>query len=140
MTNSSFIDKFFKLIHLMFWPIIWYKLSFISSSSINDNLFYIFFVTSFVFVILIIYSNIKNKISLQGNIYDLYRLGTTFAFMSSLYSMLIVPKDVTWLLLKILFTIIYFYVSFLNLFKAKSAEGVVGLVGSTLLFVITIFY
>ncbi|WP_243444913.1 hypothetical protein [Romboutsia maritimum] len=138
MDKNNFFDNYFKLLTLLFWPIILYKWLFIANESVEYKLFIIFAILSIIYIISFLFIFYKDKnIKL---ITILYRISTLLAFLFTLGSFLLFPKNLFWLYLKMLFLILYFYFSCVKVSKYKIDEGVVGIIGSILLLVITIFY
>lgn len=138
MINSKFFDNYFKLLTLLFWPIIWYKWVALSIESIEITIFLLYCSLAIIFMVLYIFFARKNDETKY--IVVLYRVSTLFAFISTLFSFVLFPKSYLWLYLKIIFVLIYFYCSCLKVYKYKIEEGVVGILSSLLLILITLLY
>ena len=137
MYKEKLFDNYFKFLALLFWPIMWYKWIVISNGTLENMLFTIYAIIAIVFIIL--YSVfIKYKDITQIDFF--YRISTLLAFIFTLFSFLIYPKSLFFLYLKIIFTGIYLYYSIVKTLKFKDDEGVVGIMSSLLLIVITLFY
>lgn len=135
MTRETFIDKFFKFLVLLFWPIVWYNVVSIPKFETVIFMFGLFSILSIIYITIIIY-NFK----LFEKITVLYRISTLIAFILFLCSYLIFSKSILLLSLKLIFIAIYFYISCLKNFKYKMNEGVVGILSAILLITITFSY
>lgn len=139
MINSSkFIDNYFKFLVLLFWPIIWYKWTIISTYTIDLTLVMAFSILSIIYFILYLYFCYKKqKIE---KIIVIYRITLVLSFISTLFSFLLYPTSILLLLIKIIFIGICFYYSCLKVFKYKLEEGLVGILSCILLLIITFLY
>lgn len=135
MINNKFIDNYFKLLFLCFWPIIWYELIFVSDPFIKSILVTLYCIATLIYIPLIIFfkDNIKSII-----LY--YRISTVITFIFTLFSLLLFPTSILFLVLKTIFVFIYLYLSYTKLFKYKIEEGLVGVLASLLLLVIMFRY
>ncbi|AVD35489.1 TPA: hypothetical protein JD074_03495 [Clostridioides difficile] len=138
MYKEKLFDNYFKFLALFFWPIMWYKWIVISNGTLENMLFTTYAIIAIVFIILYSVSMIKYKDITQIDFF--YRISTLLAFIFTLFSFLIYPKSLFFLYLKIIFTGIYLYYSIVKTLKFKDDEGVVGIMSSLLLIVITLFY
>ncbi|PBG70048.1 hypothetical protein BGV02_10740 [Clostridioides difficile] len=138
MYKEKLFDNYFKFLALLFWPIMWYKWIVISNGTLENMLFTIYEIVAIVFIILYSVFMIKYKDITQIDFF--YRISTLLAFIFTLFSFLIYPKSLFFLYLKIIFTGIYLYYSIVKTLKFKDDEGVVGIMSSLLLIVITLFY
>lgn len=138
MDNANFLDKFFKVLVLLFWPIIWFKWQLLADDFITISLFTIYLSLSIVYLILLTYSNKRYK-NIEKIVF-LYRLSTLSAFLFTLLSFLLFPKNLFLLFLKMVFILIYFYCSFIKVYKYHIDEGVVGVLSALLLTTIAILY
>lgn len=138
MYKEKLFDNYFKFLALLFWPIMWYKWIVISNGTLENMLFTTYAIIAIVFIILYSVSMIKYKDITQIDFF--YRISTLLAFIFTLFSFLIYPKSLFFLYLKIIFTGIYLYYSIVKTLKFKDDEGVVGIMSSLLLIVITLFY
>lgn len=138
MYKEKFFDNYFKFLALFFWPIMWYKWIVISNGTLENTLFTAYTIVAIIYIILYSRFIIKYKDITQIDFF--YRISTLLAFMFTLFSFLIYPKSLFFLYLKIVFTGIYFYYSIVKTLKFKHEEGIVGIMASILLIVITLFY
>lgn len=138
MINDKFFDNYFKLLTILFWPIIWYKWVAFTIEPVEIFIFVLYFSLAVIFMILHIFFSKKNDDT--KHIVVLYRISTLFAFISTLFSFVLFPTSYIWLYLKIIFVLIYFYCSYLMVYKYKIEEGVVGILSSLLLILITLLY
>lgn len=138
MYKEKLFDNYFKFLALLFWPIMWYKWIVISNGTLENMLFTTYAIVAIVFIILYSAFMIKYKDITQIDFF--YRISTLLAFIFTLFSFLIYPKSLFFLYLKIIFTGIYLYYSMVKTLKFKHDEGVVGIMSSLLLIVITLFY
>ena len=138
MYKEKLFVNYFKFLALLFWPMMWYKWIVISNGTLENMLFTIYAIVAIVFIILYSVFMIKYKDITQIDFF--YRISTLLAFIFTLFSFLIYPKSLFFLYLKIIFTGIYLYYSIVKTLKFKDDEGVVGIMSSLLLIVITLFY
>lgn len=138
MYKEKFFDNYFKFLALFFWPIMWYKWIVISNGTLENTLFTAYTIVAIIYIILYSRFIIKYKDITQIDFF--YRISTLLAFIFTLFSFLIYPKSLFFLYLKIVFTGIYFYYSIVKTLKFRHEEGIVGIMGSILLIVITLFY
>nr|UWI51395.1 hypothetical protein NZ312_06750 [Clostridioides difficile] len=138
MYKEKFFDNYFKFLALFFWPIMWYKWIVISNGTLENTLFTAYAIVAIIYIILYSRFIIKHKDITQIDFF--YRISTLLAFIFTLLSFLIYPKSLFFLYLKIVFTGIYFYYSIVKTLKFRHEEGIVGIMGSILLIVITLFY
>ncbi|WP_024620611.1 hypothetical protein [Metaclostridioides mangenotii] len=139
MKDTKYIDNYFKILSLAFWPIIWYKWIVISNEIIEISLVTIYSILCVIYTFHFIYLKTKCNYEID-KIEVYYNFSTILAFISTLYSFLIFPKNLTFLYLKIALICAYFYFSVLKAIRYKREEGIVGIMGSLLLAVITVFY
>ena len=137
MVNEKLLDNFFRGLTLFFWSIIWYKWVAISIEYIELTLCTLFTLLSLLYIILVSWSYKKNTIS---KIDLLYKISTLLAFISTLFSFVLFSKSYFYLYLKIFFVLIYFYCSCIKVYKYNKDEGIVGILASLLLIVLTLLY
>ncbi len=137
MINEKVLDNFFRGLTLFFWSIVWYKWVAISIKSIELTLVTLFSLLSLLYIILVSLSYKKNTIH---NIDSLYKISTLLAFISTLFSFVLFSKSYFYLYLKIFFVLIYFYCSCIKVYKYNKDEGIVGILASLLLIVLTLLY
>lgn len=139
MNSERFFDNYFKLLSLIFWPIIWYKWVVISNTRIEISLCLLYLTLSVFYILSFLYFYLKKPHN-YAKIVVSYRMSTILAFVFTLFSFLMYPKNLIFLFLKLFFIVIYFYISCIKVVKYRIDEGVVGVIASLLLIVITIFY
>ncbi|WP_296644847.1 hypothetical protein, partial [Romboutsia sp. 13368] len=134
--NIEFFEKYFKFLFLSFWAMIWYELVFVSDAFIKTILVstYCIITSIYIFSIIFIKRNIMKNITLY------YRVSILCSFISTLFSLLLFPTSIFFLILKIIFILICLYFSYTKLFKYKIEEGLVGMLSSILLLIITFCY
>lgn len=128
----------FRGLTLLFWPIIIYKWIFISNIYIERNAFFVFYILSILYMIIIGALQIKNKVFEKIVIY--YRITTLISFILTLATFLLYPTNITLMLLKIFSIFTYLYISYIGVYKYKNEEYVVGMISSILLLAISICY
>ena len=134
--NIEFFDKYFKFLFLSFWAMVWYELVFVSDTFIKTILVstYCIFTSIYIFFILFIKKDTIKNITLY------YRISILCSFISTLFSLLLFSTSIFFLITKLIFILIGLYFSYTKLFKYKIEEGLVGILSSTLLLVITFYY
>jgi hypothetical protein len=137
--SSRFLENYFRILSLAFWPIIWYKWIAITDRFLEISLVCSFSLMSILYVILFLYIGHKGYYHIE-RIEVLYRFSTIIAFISTLLSFVSFPRNVTALLIKMGILLIYFLVSLRWVVKYKNDQGVVGIMASILLTIITLYY
>ena len=134
----GFIEIYFRLVSILFWPIYWYKWTVITVENFNNVLFNIYGVIDLAFIVLlVIFFLFKRRETLW---YFLFSLSMAGFYIVSLYSFIIVPVDINWLYIKIGTIIVTMVISW-NLLKRDGNDvGVVGLLSGVLLLIMTYFY
>jgi len=138
LNKENLFEYYFRLLTLLFWPIICYKWIFIQNITIESILFIIYSFIASIFIVLIILNFIINKDIFNINLY--YRVSTIISYILTLCSFLLYPTNIPILLFKFISIIIYFYFSSKIVFKFNNEEGVVGMISSLLLIAIAICY
>lgn len=138
MKKEYFFEMSFRVLTLIFWPIIIYKWIFIPNIYLERSSFLIFSILAIIYILSISILQIKYKFS--DNIVIYYRVSTLISFILTLASFLLYPTNITLMWLKLLSIFIYFYISSKNVYSHKIQECVVGMISSILLFVISICY
>ena len=137
MNKTKFFDDYFKILVLLFWPIIWFKSVFLATDTISFAFFIIYLALAIIYFIAFTYSSlVKNNCE---KIVYFYRISTLLAFIFTLLSFLLFPTNVSLLLIKMIFLAIYFYFSCLMVYKYNNDEGVVGMLSVFLLIAIVLF-
>jgi hypothetical protein len=135
MTNTKFIDDFFKFLTLLFWPIVWYNYVVIPKIETEIFMFTIFTLFSIIYIFLLLH-NFKKF----DKIVVLYKVSTLITFIVFLCSYLLFSKNIILLFVKLVFIFAYFYISYIKNFKYKMNEGVVGILSALMLITITFSY
>lgn len=138
MKQENFFEIYFRVLTLLFWPIIIYKWIFISNYYLERNLFGLYSLLAILYIIIIIISQIKN--TFLDNIIIYYRVSTLISYILTLAAFLLFPTNLTLMLIKILSISIYLYISCKNVFTHNIDECVVGIISSILLFALSICY
>ena len=136
--NLGFLEVFFRFTCMLFWPLYWYKWSVITIANYNEILFNIYLVVSGLFLIVCTMVYIIKK-STTG-IYYLYRMVLILTYLESLYSFMVVPRNIEALYVKIILCVLLLLVSNKLIKKDKNDTGVVGILSSILILVLTYFY
>ena len=82
--NIEFFEKYFKLLFLSFWAMIWYELVFVSDVLIKTALVSIYCIITSIYIFSIIF--IKKDIMKNITLY--YRVSILCSFISTLFSLL----------------------------------------------------
>ncbi|SFE16332.1 hypothetical protein [Peptostreptococcus sp. D1] len=136
--SLSFLELYFRLICLVFWPIYWYDWIVITIQNYNLILFNIYFAMDIIFIVFLIIKRFVNAKATKW--YFCFMLTTSLAYLVSLYSNMIAPRDVTFLYIKIMLCLLMIFSSW-RLIKAEENDvGVVGVLSGILLLVLTYFY
>ena len=134
----NFIEIYFRLVSLLFWPVYWYKWTVITVENFNNTLFEMYAIVDIVFISLLIIVFCVNR--RETFRYFLFSLSMSLSYIISLYSFILVPIDISWLYIKISSLIITMIISW-NLLKKESNDiGVVGILTGILLLIMTYFY
>lgn len=134
----GFIEIYFRLVSILFWPIYWYKWTVITVENFNNVLFNIYGVIDLAFIVLlVIFFLFKRRETLW---YFLFSLSMAVCYIVSLYSFIIVPVDINWLYIKIGTIIVTMVISWNLLKRDENDVGVVGLLSGVLLLIMTYFY
>ena len=138
MKKEYYFEMGFRGLTLLFWPIIIYKWIFISNIYIERNAFLIFSILAILYIIIMLISQIKNKVFEKIVIY--YRITTLISFILTLATFLLYPTNITLMILKIFSIFTYLYISYIGVYKYKNEEYVVGMISSILLLAISVCY
>lgn len=138
MNKENFYDEFFKILVLLFWPIIWFKWQFLATYNISYTLFLAYLSLTVIYILLFTYFAVVKKKC--DKIVYIYRISTLVTFVFTLASFLLYPKSLALLAVKLLLISIYFYVSCIKVYKYRMDEGVVGILSVLLLIATTIIF
>lgn len=135
--SKRFFEYSFRFLFILFWIIIWYKWVVLSNTHIEILLISIFIPVSILYIILF-YIFYKKQNEKKITLY--YRTSVLISFIFSLISFVLLPTSLIFLNIKSIFIIVCIYTSYKMLFKYKIEEGLVGIISSVLLLVITFLY
>lgn len=135
--SKRFFEYNFRFLFILFWIIIWYKWVVLSNTHIEILLVSSFIILSILYLTLFY---ILSKKYDEKNITIYYRTTVIISFIFSLISFVLLPTNLIFLNLKSIFIILCMYTSYKMLFKYKIEEGIVGIISSILLLVITFLY
>lgn len=135
--SKRFFEYNFRFLFILFWIIIWYKWVVLSNTHIEILLVSSFIILSILYLTLFY---ILSKKYDEKNITIYYRTTVIISFIFSLISFVLLPTNLIFLNLKSIFIILCMYASYKMLFKYKIEEGLVGIISSILLLVITFLY
>ncbi len=138
LRKLSFMEIYFRLISLLFWPIYWYKWIVITIQNYNDILFTIYLVLDVIFIVLLFIRYIMKKVSSKR--YFLFALSTAVTYLVSLYSFMIYPTNILLLYLKMGMCVFLMIVSWKLIKKEYNDIGVVGILSGLLILLLTYFY
>ena len=135
--SKRFFEYNFRFLFILFWIIIWYKWVVLSNTNIEILLVSLFIILSILYLAPFY---IFSKKYGEKNITIYYRTSVIISFIFSLISFVLLPTNLIFLNLKSIFIILCMYTSYKMLFKYKIEEGLVGIISSILLLVITFLY
>ena len=138
MKKLGFMEVFFRLVAILFWPLYWYNWSVITIANYNRILFTIYLCISVSFLFVSSLEYLFRK-SVTKN-YFYYRTTLIVTYLESLYSFMIEPKNIDALYIKVGLCILLIFVSNRLIKKDNNDTGVVGLMSAVLLLVLTYFY
>lgn len=136
--NLSCLELYFRLICLVFWPIYWYDWIVITIQNYNQILFNLYFIMDTVFIVFLVIKRFVNAKATKW--YFGFMLTTSLTYLVSLYSNMIVPRDVTFLYIKIVLCFLMIFSSWKLIKVEENDIGVVGVLSGLLLLVLTYFY
>lgn len=131
--KEKFLENYFRTLFISFWIIVWYKWIVLSNIETDYILLISFITLSIIYITL----NLKKE---RYEILTKYRISIIFSFAFSSISLLVLPTNILFLNIKTLVNIICGYISYKTLFKYHIEEGLVGIISSILLLVITFLY
>lgn len=134
----GFIEMYFRLVSLLFWPVYWYKWTVITVENYNTILFKIYGVLDILFIFLLLVFFLFKRDKRWW--YFIFSLSMATCYLVSIYSFIMVPVDINWLYIKIGTIIITMIISWNLLRREKNDIGVVGLLTGVLLLIMTYFY
>ena len=134
----TFMEIYFRLICLMFWPIYWYKWTVITIENYNMTLFYIYAVIDTIFVLLLVISNLMKKIKIKRYFY--FQLTIAITYFLTLLSFMVFNTNRVILYSQIFVCLVSIVVSWRLIKKDYDDIGVVGILSGLLILIITYFY
>lgn len=140
LESDNLFEKYFRFLTLSFWPIMWYKWNIISSRKLEYLMFLTYSFFAGIYFIFFTIKYIKSQPKQRESMMFFYRISSIFAFVTSLFSFVLFPKNIPVFYLKLTSISIYLYFSYREVFKKKNDEGVVGIMSFLLLLALTIFY
>ena len=140
LESDNFFERYFRLLTLTFWPIMWYKWNVISSRKLEYILFLTYSAFTGIYFILFTIRFFKADEEKKESMMFYYRASTVVAFVVSLFSFVLFPKNIPLFYFKLFSISVYLYFSYREVFKKKNDEGVVGIMSFLLLLALTIFY
>lgn len=139
LKKLSFMEIYFRIVSLLFWPIYWYKWIVITIENYNLVLFEVYLVVDSIFILLLLIRKIFKKVT-QSNLYFLFALSMSVNYLVSLYSFMICPTNIPVLYLKMFTCILMMIISWKLIKKEDNDIGVVGLMAGILILMLTYFY
>lgn len=134
------LEFYFRTLTVLFWITLLFNWIFIPNPNINYYIFNTYFVLSLIYIILSIMDKIKHKcIDIKEKVDFYYRSISIITFVISMMYFLLYSNSIKLLLIKTFILFLYFYISFKKV-NLKDEEGVVGVIGSILIFVFAAYY
>ena len=134
------LEFYFRTLTVLFWITLLFNWIFIPNPNINYYIFNTYFVLSLIYIILSIMDKIKHKcIDIKEKVDFYYRSISIITFVISMMYFLLYSNSIKLLLIKTFIIFFYFYISFKKV-NLKDEEGVVGIIGSILIFVFAAYY
>ena len=134
------LEFYFRTLTVLFWITLLFNWVFIPNPIINYYVFNTYFVLSIIYITLAIINKIKHKsIEIRDKVDFYYKLISIITFVISMMYFLLYSNSIKLLLIKTFIIFLYFYISFKKV-NLKDEEGVVGIIGSILIFVFATYY
>lgn len=131
----NLFNNIFKFLFLAFWIIFWFVGIILTDNKFNklsSSLFIIY--TSLCITYIVTYIAYMNYTKIyEDKIEIFYKLVTLISFIFSSYNYYMFSVSIFGFLLKLIFLIIYMYISIIKVHKYKLEEGVVGIIASILM-------
>ncbi|XTR37159.1 hypothetical protein ACQQ2T_11380 [Paraclostridium tenue] len=135
-------NNIFKFLFLAFWIIFWFVGIILTDNKYNElssSLFIIY--TSLCITYIVTYIAYMNYTKIyEDKIEIFYKLVTLISFIFSSYTYYMFSVSIFGFLLKLIFLIIYMYISIIKVHKYKLEEGVVGIIASILMIFMLLRY
>ena len=134
------LEFYFRTLTVLFWITLLFNWVFIPNPIINYYVFNTYFVLSIIYITLAIINKIKQKSTkIRDKVDFYYKLISIITFVISMMYFLLYSNSIKLLLIKTFIIFLYFYISFKKV-NLKDEEGVVGIIGSILIFVFATYY
>ena len=127
------LEFYFRILTVLFWSTLLLNWIFIPNTTINHYIFNTYFVLSIIYIVLSILDKIKRNSDKKEKVNFFYR------FISIMMYFLLYSNSINLLLIKTIINFMYFYISCKKV-NMKDEEGVVGIIGSILIFVFATYY
>ena len=133
------LEFYFRILTVLFWSTLLFNWIFIPNPTINHYIFNTYFVLSIIYIVLSILDKIKRNSDKKEKVNFFYRLISIITFVISMMYFLLYSNSINLLLIKTIINFMYFYISCKKV-NMKDVEGVVGIIGSILIFVFATYY
>ena len=130
------LEFYFRTLTVLFWITLLFNWVFIPNPIINYYVFNTYFVLSIIYITLAI---IHKSTEIRDKVDFYYKLISIITFVISMMYFLLYSNSIKLLLIKTFIIFLYFYISFKKV-NLKDEEGVVGIIGSILIFVFATYY
>lgn len=134
----NILEIYFRILTILFWSILLYNWIFIPNTTIDTYIFFSYLILSTVYLILFTIMEFKNSNIDRINYF--YKFISTVIFAISILYFLLFSNNINLFIIKSLVNLLYFYISCKKVFKSKDEEGVVGIIGSLLIFIFATYY
>lgn len=134
----NILEIYFRILTILFWSILLYNWIFIPNTTIDTYIFFSYLILSTVYLILFTIMEFKNSNIDRINYF--YKFISTVIFAVSILYFLLFSNNINLFIIKSLVNLLYFYISCKKVFKSKDEEGVVGIIGSLLIFILATYY
>ena len=133
------LEFYFRILTVLFWSTLLLNWIFIPNTTINHYIFNTYFVLSIIYIVLSILDKIKRNSDKKEKVNFFYRFISIITFVISMMYFLLYSNSINLLLIKTIINFMYFYISCIKV-NMKDEEGVVGIIGSILIFVFATYY
>ena len=133
------LEFYFRILTVLFWSTLLFNWIFIPNPTINHYIFNTYFVLSIIYIILSTLDEIKHNSDKKEKVNFFYRFISIITFVISMMYFLLYSNSINLLLIKTIINFMYFYISCKKV-NLKDEEGVVGIIGSILIFLFATYY
>lgn len=133
------LEFYFRILTVLFWSTLLLNWIFIPNTTINHYIFNTYFVLSIIYIVLSILDKIKRNSDKKEKVNFFYRFISIITFVVSMMYFLLYSNSINLLLIKTIINFMYFYISCTKV-NMKDEEGVVGIIGSILIFAFATYY